>query len=202
MDEKWNFFEIRKHEGKLLDFREIFDNENPVHLEIGSGRGEFISMKSLLLRDKNFLGIELKTKRIEDTLKKLDLQRHRNVRLMRLFVDEKITEIIPASSVEHIYINHPDPWPKKKHNRRRLIQNGFIDALKEILKTKGIIEINTDHEDYARWILDIFRRRDDFKIVYENGFTKIPSEGHIVTHFEEKKRKEGFDPFFMKFRKI
>ena len=202
MNEKRNFFEIKIDKEKQLDFREIFGNDNPIHLEIGSGRGEFISLKSLLLWNKNFLGIELKDKRIEDTLKKLDLEKHKNVRLMRLFVDENITKVIPTESIEHIYIIHPDPWPKRKHHKNRLIQNDFIDALYKILKIKGILEINTDHEEYALWILNIFRQRDDFKIFYEDGFTTIPPEGHIVTHFEAKKRKEGFEPFFMKFKKI
>ncbi|HHE37676.1 MAG TPA: tRNA (guanosine(46)-N7)-methyltransferase TrmB [Candidatus Cloacimonetes bacterium] len=202
LEKKRGFFKIGLEDEKLLNFKEIFGNENPVHLEIGSGRGEFISMKSLVLWNKNFLGLELKDKRIDDTLKKLNSEHHRNVRLIRLLVDEKITDWISENSIERIYINHPDPWPKKKHHKNRLIQNDFLDALYKILKFKGVIEINTDHRDYAEWIVEIFKARDDFKVMYENGFSRIPAEGHIVTHFEEKKRREGFEPLFMRFKKI
>lgn len=202
LDKKRDFFKIELEDGKLLNFKEIFGNENPVHLEIGSGRGEFISMKSLVLWNKNFLGLEFKDKRIDDTLKKLDNEHHRNVRLIRLLVDEKITNWIPKNSIERIYINHPDPWPKKKHHKNRLIKNGFLDALTKILKTKGVIEINTDHREYAEWIVEVFKERNDYKVMYENGYSRFPSEGHIVTHFEEKKRKEGFESLFMRFKKI
>jgi len=202
LDEKRDFFKIDLKENEIMNFNKIFGNENPVHLEIGSGRGEFISLKSLVLWNKNFLGLELKDKRIDDTLKKLDLGHHRNVRLLRLLVDEKITNCIPENSSERIYINHPDPWPKKRHHKNRLIQPEFLDALYKILKFKGVIEINTDHLEYANWIIDVFNKRNDYKIMCENGFSKIPAEGHIVTHFEEKKRKEGFEPLFMRFKKV
>ena len=202
LESKRKFFKIGLEDEKLLKFIEIFRNENPVHLEIGSGRGEFISMKSLVLWNKNFLGMEFKDKRIDDTLKKLDSEHHRNVRLIRLLVDEKITNWIPENSIERIYINHPDPWPKKKHHKNRLIQNDFLDALYKILKLKGVIEINTDHQEYAEWIVSLFDRRDDYDIMYEKGFSRIPAEGHIVTHFEEKKRREGFEPLFMRFKKV
>jgi len=201
LEQKRDFFKIEIEDEKLLNFKEIFGNENPVHLEIGSGRGEFISMKSLVLWNKNFLGMELKDKRIDDTLKKLDLEHHQNVRLIRLLVDEKITNWILEDSIERIYINHPDPWPKKKHHKNRLIQNDFLDALYKILKFKGVIEINTDHREYAEWIVSLFDERDDYETMYKNGFSRIPAEGHIVTHFEEKKRREGFEPLFMRFKK-
>ena len=101
-----------------------------------------------------------------------------------------------------IYIIHPDPWPKRKHHKNRLIRHGFIDVLWRILKSRGFIEISTDHKDYANWIVQHFRERKDFESVYDKGFIKNPKEEHIETFFEKKKREEGFEPFFMKYRKV
>ena len=85
------FFEIKIPKGKLLNFSEIFDNNNPVHLEIGSGKGEFSKQKSILEPDNNFLGIELKAKRIFTILKKINELENPNVRLDQFYVDEYIT---------------------------------------------------------------------------------------------------------------
>jgi tRNA (guanine-N7-)-methyltransferase len=201
IEQKEEFFCIPHNDNELLDFAAIFGNDNPVYIEIGCGKGEFIATKSLVEWDRNFLGIEVKGERIRSILHKLDPQRHTNVRLMRLYVDASVINIIPRHSIRRIFIIHPDPWPKRKHHKNRLIQDGFIDTLNQILRLRGDVELATDHQGYARWIVEHFNARDDFKPLYENGFTTLPRAGHIVTYFEEVKRKEGYPPYFMRFRK-
>ncbi|MCK4957442.1 MAG: tRNA (guanosine(46)-N7)-methyltransferase TrmB [Candidatus Cloacimonetes bacterium] len=201
LEEKRAFFEIDVTERKLLDFKEIFGNDNQVFLEIGSGMGEFLRMRSLINHNRNFIGIEIKEKRLRQIVNNMDVERHKNVRVMRLFVDEAVTEIIPEGSIKHVFINHPDPWPKQKHHKNRIIQDKFIDTLNKLLKRKGIVWIATDDEEYAKWIVEKFSKREDFVSMYEGGFSRLPEAGHIVTYFEEMKRKEGFDPYFLKFRK-
>jgi len=199
LEQKREFFII---EVKELDFQQIFGNSNPIHLEIGCGRGEFLAMKSRVKWDKNFLGIEVKPNRIKSILKKLEPQQHNNVRLLQMFVDAQSSQIIPPNSIEMIYINHPDPWPKRRHHKRRLLQDEFIDILHRILIPGGSLQVITDHKDYAEWITQKFLARQDFFSKYEEGCTKIPFEGHIVTYFEKEKRLEGNDPIFMKFKKV
>lgn len=202
LKEKRAYFEINVDERPLLNFQEIFGNENTVYLEIGSGKGEFIAYRSLVNYDTNFVGIEIKNNRVDSICRKLDVARHTNVKLMRLFVDANVTEVIPEKSIKRIFINHPDPWPKTKHHKNRLINDKFIDTLNKILKLRGVVEIITDHVGYAQWIIDHFKVREDFISEYPEGFSKIPKMGHIVTYFEEVKRKEGWEPIFMKFRKV
>ncbi len=201
LEEKRIFFEIDCTERKLWNFTEIFGNDNQVYLEIGSGMGEFLRMRALINHNRNFVGIEIKDKRLKQIINNLDVQRHNNVRVARLFVDDKVTEVIPEGSIKKVFINHPDPWPKKKHHKNRLIQPAFIDTLNRIMKRKGIVWIATDDQDYAKWIVDKFSVRPDFESMYEEGFSRDPEAGHIVTYFEEMKRKEGFPPYFLKFRK-
>ena len=120
---------------------------------------------------------------------------------MKLFVDENLKKCIPEKSISKIYIIHPDPWPKRKHHKNRLINDGFINVLSEILKPDGRLEIATDHSEYAEWIIKLFAVRKDFVSKYEKGYSNIPAEGHIETYFEMKKQQEGFKPIFMEFKK-
>ena len=199
---KREFFEIHLNSDNQLNFVNIFGNDNPVHLEIGSGRGEFLIQKALDFPDVNFLGVDIKEKRIKTMLRKLDLEKHKNVRLLRTLVDENITNRVKANSLEKIYILHPDPWPKRKHHKHRLIQESFIDALSQILVLNGILEVATDHEEYANWIIKLFEDRTDFVSQFKGGFARTSQEGNIETYFDIKKRSEGFEPFFMKYEKI
>ena len=201
LEKKRDFFEFQPKQEKGLDFIETFGNTNPVHLEIGSGRGEFLIQKALNLTDVNFLGIELKEKRIKTILRKLDFKLHKNVRILKLFVGENLKKCIQEKSISKIYIIHPDPWPKRKHHKNRLINDRFIDVLSEILKPDGRLEIATDHSGYAEWIIELFAARKDFVSKYKNGYSNIPAEGHIETYFEMKKQQEGFKPIFMEFKK-
>ncbi len=188
----------------LLDYKKIFGNENPVHLEIGCGKGEFIHALPPKRPNINFLGIELKMKRVLMILKKIDEENHSNVRIMKLFVDAKVTEIIPAESLDVIYIQHPDPWPKRRHHKHRLIQQDFIDSLYKILKPGGTVELSTDHADYAMWIVDEFAQRKDFESLYTDGFTRVSpyKDEHIETYFEKVNADIGNEPYFMHYKKI
>jgi tRNA (guanine-N7-)-methyltransferase len=199
---KRDFFQIEIVKGEIINFERLFGNSHPVHLEIGSGRGEFLIQKAEQNPQVNFFALELKEKRIKTILRKLDPQIHENVRLSRVLVDASITEYLEENSLEMIYIIHPDPWPKRKHFKNRIIQKEFITHLKKILKPKGEIFISTDHKEYAFWIMKQFNERNDFKSFYENGCTHISPKGHIETHFEKIKKQEGYKPFYMRFIKI
>lgn len=195
-------FVIEVKEDQLLDFAEIFGNNKPVHIEIGSGKGEFISQKCRENRDINFVGIELNPHRITSIMKKLSLTEDNNVRLLKHYVDKEISKLIPKNSIPVIYIQHPDPWPKRKHHKYRLINQDFIDTLNIMLQKGGRVEIATDHPGYSEWIIEHFKQRQDFVSLFEKSFTYEKQEGHIETYFEEIKRAEGFEPIFMFYRKV
>jgi tRNA (guanine-N7-)-methyltransferase len=202
LQEKLDFFKIKVEEDKQLDYVELFGNSNPVHVEIGSGKGEFLARKALQHPEINFIGIELKRKRIITITKKLNIEEHCNVRLANFYVDHNITKHIKPHSIDCIYIQHPDPWPKRRHHKNRLFQHPFIDALAIMLKDNCEVRIATDHDDYTKWIVKHFKERKDFSAKFENGFTTEPYEGHIVTYFETVKLQEGFEPKFMHYKKL
>ncbi|NLK49242.1 MAG: tRNA (guanosine(46)-N7)-methyltransferase TrmB [Candidatus Cloacimonetes bacterium] len=197
-----DFFVLPPHEG-MVDYGAVFGNANPVYIEIGSGKGEFISQYPTLYPDANFLGFEVREKRIRNILKKLDTTRNPNVRLMVELVDEGIRERLPAESVEGVFIQHPDPWPKRRHHRRRLIQPVFLEALAYILKKDGFVQISTDHAEYATWIEREFAQCPLFKPVFSETIQNSPHlENHVVTWFEEEQRRQGYEPQFMFYHKV
>jgi tRNA (guanine-N7-)-methyltransferase len=203
MQEKRDKFLLQVKPEKQLDFKLIFHNQNPVYLEIGSGKGEFISGYSLLHQDWNFIGFELKSKRIDIILRKLDLEMHENVRLATFMIDKSIGQIIPDDSVHGVFIQHPDPWPKRKHFKRRLVQKEFLDALSQIIKTGGIVQVSTDHTEYAQWIWKEFSGRQDFVARNSEGMSTKPMLGeHIITYYEREQRRLGYEPRHMLFQKL
>jgi tRNA (guanine-N7-)-methyltransferase len=199
---KKNAFLIKVEKGKLLDFQAIFGNDQPVFLEIGSGKGEFLSEYALLHPELSFIGFEYQSKRVDITLRKLDLAKHGNVRLATFMIDEKIREIIPVGSVSGIFIQHPDPWPKRKHFKRRLVQQDFLDALSLIVKPEGFIQVSTDHAEYANWIWKEFSKRQDFMPSGADGISLQPLlDEHVITFYEREQRRLGFEPKHMLFIK-
>ena len=201
LEEKRKLFLITPQDGQKLDFRSFFANDHPLHIEIGSGRGEFLLKSSQQNPGVNYVGIELKEKRISTILKQINTIDHQNIRLMKAYVDSELLSHVPENSINRIYIFHPDPWPKRKHHKNRLIQPVFIENLLPILSPEGSVVISTDFKDYASEIVKVFSQNSGYKSVYEEGFSREPEPGHIVTYFEIKLRKEGFDPYFMRFNK-
>lgn len=188
---------------KPLDYVQIFSNQNPVYIEIGSGKGEFISAYSALHPAWNFIGFELRGKRINNILKKLSPALHSNVRLARKFIDDSISSFLPAESVAGVFIQHPDPWPKRKHHRRRLVNQEFLASLASIMQQGAFVQVSTDHEEYASWIVDEFIRSPYFSSVYEDIVLQHSGlDEHVVTWFEQEQRRRGFEPKFMLFKKL
>ena len=127
---------------------------------------------------------------------------NKNVRLLNLFIDERVKDWVKAKTVEQIIIFHPDPWPKRKHFNRRLIQHAFIDSLSYLLKNNGILKISTDHPDYAEWIIKHFRERDEYIPLFNDESRLIFPEDHFTTYFDELKASEGYPPQFLYYKKI
>ncbi len=197
-----DFFLIELDEGQV-DFSKLFSNGHPVYLEIGSGKGEFISQYPTHHPDWNFIGLEVRGKRIDNILRKLSPIVNPNVRIARCYVDAKINERFVPDSISGAYIQHPDPWPKKKHHRRRLINQDFLNALSQVLKHDAFVQVSTDHDDYASWIVDEFMQNPYFEPVYDKNILEIPLlDEHIVTWFEHEQKRRGFDPKYMLYRKI
>ncbi len=141
-------------------WQEVFGNDNPIRLEIGCGKGDFVKGMAEKNQNVNFIAIEKATDIIVLALEKVKKAELRNVRFINC--DAAIlTEVFPSHFFDTIYINFPDPWPKKRHAKRRLTSSLFLDIFKELLTSDGSIHFKTDNRDLFDYSLESFK---------ENGY--------------------------------
>src|SRR6478752_7824401 len=136
-----------------LDLERIFGRKAPLHVDLGCGDASFLCALAQRLPDNNFLGIERLTGRIRSSARKvasLD-----NVRLLQIESSYAVRYLLPAGSVETFYLLFPDPWPKRRHHRRRIVTPDFLSSIHAALQKDGSIYIATDDVDYFREIKEI-----------------------------------------------
>jgi tRNA (guanine-N7-)-methyltransferase len=124
----------------------------PLLLEIGFGRGEFLFDLAGRQPGRACLGVERSRKRVLKTARRLARTPLRNVRLLHAPAELAVAELLPPASLCEVWINFPDPWPKKRHQRRRLLQPAFVAALASRLAAGASLHVATDHAPYAEWI--------------------------------------------------
>ena len=145
-----------------LDFDKIFERKAPVQVDLGCGEGSFLRALAQRMPDKNFLGIERLLDRIRASARKaatLD-----NVRLLRVESFYAVRFLLSAGSVERFYLLFPDPWPKRRHHRRRIVKPDFLSAVHAALKNDGSIYMATDDVDYFGIIKEVAQADRGFVI--------------------------------------
>ena len=133
---------------EIVDFKKIFGRTNPLHIEIGSGRGTFIVSESKAFPQNDYLGIEWTSKCYRYAVDRLGRWNIANARLLRTEALFFLAHNIPPACADCLHIYFPDPWPKKKHNRRRFFSTQNLPLLLRCLKPYGTIKFVTDHSDY------------------------------------------------------
>ena len=156
-----------------LDWPAIFGSSAPVHVEIGPGKGEFLLELAGQQPDNNFVGIEIRRKRVAKIAGKLAQAGITNVRLILGNAKTVLDSFLTPASVAGFFIHFPDPWPKRRHQQRRLFDNQFINNLRRLLPPGGKVYITTDVADYAQQIGALFRDNDAFvqEYSYNDNFT-------------------------------
>ena len=162
--------------------------EFPLIVDIGFGDGELLVATAEDHVENNFIGIEVYDAGIGHCLKLIDERKVNNLKLISGDAVEVMKFGLPNNSINEINLFFPDPWPKKRHHKRRIINNGFIELMSEKLVKSGIVNISTDWEDYADQIENLFLKRRDF--------LKISSVArNINTKFERRGISLGHDIF-------
>lgn len=147
-------------DGKV-DLLQIFGRHGPVHIEIGSGKGTFLLHQAKAQPNDNFLGIEWANRYYRYIVDRIGRWGLTNVRIIRTDAADFIAESVPNGSVDCFHIYFPDPWPKKRHHKRRFICPANLEHLIRGLKAGGQLRIATDHADYFEQIKKVIAAESD-----------------------------------------
>jgi tRNA (guanine-N7-)-methyltransferase len=174
----------------------------PLVVEIGFGRGEFLLGMAQREPEQAFVGVEYSYKRALKMARRLARLEIANVRLVEARAEDLVRDVLTDASVATFWVNFPDPWPKKRHFRRRLFQPGLVSRLADRLVPGGRLEVATDHRDYAEWIDEILR--DEPKLANRNApdpWRSTPPDDRTPTAYELEWRALGRDFHFFSYER-
>jgi len=175
-----------------IDFARIFGRTGRVHIEIGSGKGTFLVNQAKSEPEVNFLGIERASRYYRYSVDRIGRWALKNVRILRTDAADFIRNNIPERAVDCFHIYFPDPWPKRKHHKRRFFKPASFEELLRTLKTDGEIKVATDHREYFKAITEIIE--NNTARVRQIPFQPTSSAGigeWVGTNFERKYLKEN-----------
>ena len=175
----------------------------PLDLEIGTGNGYHFAHLASSQLDRGVVGIEVKYKPLIQAIRRaLKLGAENNAFMIR-YDASLVSEIFDTEELNNVYIHHPDPWPKEKQWKHRLIQDGFLKDLHKTMKKDSFVEFKTDDESYYDWSLEIFKE-SDFEINFQTRdlHNSEKAKTNFITHFENIFLKKGQPIFYLKAFKV
>ena len=162
-----------------LDWRQVFQTAGPIEVDVGCGKGGFLLWAAQARRGSNFVGIERRLVRLRKVEKKVQRLGLTNIRLIRIEASYCIGKLVPDDSISVYHIHFPDPWPKRRHQARRLFQPGFVADLHRTLRKDGAVNVTTDDEDYFARIESVMAHGERFAGIAPE---RLPEEA--MTEFE------------------
>ena len=180
--------DVEKVKSSPYYFDEIIKNNFPNEIEIGMGKGIFIITKAFNNKKINYYGIDKFATVILKACNKLkNLEQLNNLKFLTTNV-EHIFDYFPKHFFQTIYLNFSDPWPKKRHEKRRLTSSSFLDLYKQMLTKTGHVEFKTDNDNLYEYSLETLKKRSDVKIIeHSKDFYRTrPINKYIQTEYEKK----------------
>jgi tRNA (guanine-N7-)-methyltransferase len=182
-----------------IDARTLFGDERPLHFEIGFGSGEHLAGRADLLPDHGFIGAEPFLNGVVGALGHI---RDRHLANVRLHMGDAIDvlERLPDASLRFVYLLHPDPWPKARHAKRRMVNSGPLDLIAAKLEPGGELRLGTDDPTYCRWAMMVMGGRADFEWLAESAADfLIRPGGWPETRYEAKARRERREVWYFRY---
>jgi len=187
---------------QLLDLSEVFGNDNPVYLEIGFGNGESLAEMARQHPERNYIGIEVHGPGVGHLLMKLEEYGCENVRICRHDAVEVLEHVIPDAALQGVYLFFPDPWHKKRHHKRRIVQPEFLELLARKIRPGGLFHAATDWQNYAEHMLHVLNGASHiFRNTAEEDFIVRP-EDRPLTKFEQRGLRLGHGVWDLVFERI
>ncbi|MBX9973387.1 tRNA (guanosine(46)-N7)-methyltransferase TrmB [Cytobacillus firmus] len=179
--------EPEKYKGK---WKEAFDKDQPLHIEIGTGKGRFITGMAKANPEINYIGIELADSVIVTALDRIIEDELPNVKLLNVNAND-LRDYFEKGEVNRVYLNFSDPWPKKRHAKRRLTYRSFLEIYEDILGDKGEIHFKTDNQGLFESSLMSFSEYGMLLTFVSLDLHNSDYEGNIMTEYEEKFSSRG-----------
>ena len=184
------------------DWSDHFQNNKALNLEIGFGSGNFLIEKAIQDPGGNFIGMDFYHKGIRKVITRLDRLKIENVRIIYGDAREKFPLAFKDGELAEIFINFPDPWPKKRHLKRRLIKPPFVEQLSRKLTPEGVLRVATDYEPYAVEILDFIEADPNLSNKNIEGGFSAERTDCPKTKYEKTFLNAGKKIFYLDFKKV
>ncbi len=183
--------DVKMHKGSFKS--DIFQNNNPLYIEIGMGKGQFITTLARNNPDINYIGIERYSSVCLRAVQKVADEEIPNLRFI-CFDAAEITDIFDKNEIDQIYLNFSDPWPKDRHAKRRLTSSTFLDRYDAILVPDGHIEFKTDNRDLFDFSIEEINNHPLWHtdaVTYDLHHDETMNMGNVMTEYEEKFSSQG-----------
>ena len=190
LNELWHDYGVDLNE-KKLDFNKLFLSKNNVTLEVGFGNGDSLLEMAIDQPNQNFLGVEVYEAGVGRLINEANKNKLSNLKIIKDDAVEVLTNNILDNSISHFQLFFPDPWHKKKHHKRRIVQISFLDLLSKKLKKDGVVHIATDWENYAEHIMELLESHSHFKNCAGDHMYSLRPKNRPLTKFENRGQKLG-----------
>jgi tRNA (guanine-N7-)-methyltransferase len=175
----------------MIDPREIFGRDNMLNLEIGFGMGQSLADMAEAAPEQDFIGVEVHLPGVGALLKEIEDRGLENIRVYAIDANDVVDLCLPDAALDRVMVFFPDPWPKKKHHKRRLVQHDFVQRLRHKLRVGGVLHLATDWENYAEHMMEIMGESEGFENAVEPSvFAPRPDE-RPMTKFERRGENLG-----------
>ena len=184
-----------------IDPKEVFQRDSHVVLEIGYGMGQSLVQMAQAAPEKDFIGVEVHLPGVGSLL---NLAEEAGIKNIRTYKDDaiEVLQLIPDNSIDTIQLFFPDPWHKKRHHKRRIVQPEFVQTLRRILKSGGVFHMATDWENYAEHMMEVMEEQEGYaNVAGANQYIPRP-EHRPLTKFEKRGQNKGHGVWDLIYKKI
>jgi tRNA (guanine-N7-)-methyltransferase len=201
LNELWVKYGI-SNETSLLNLSETFNRSAPKVLEIGFGNGHSLAQMAAENSENDYLGIEVHRPGVGALLLLIEEQGQNNIRLICDDAVEVLKHRLADGSLDRVQLFFPDPWHKKRHHKRRIVQPDFVSLIAQKLKSGGIFHLATDWEDYALHMIEVMNQSANFKNTASNGGFVPRPDYRPLTKFEQRGKRLGHGVWDLIYKKI
>lgn len=189
-DKQWSVYGLSLYSGKL-DFQQTYGRQAPVVLEIGFGMGDSLLQMAQSEPDKDFLGVEVHPPGVGRLINNAGKQGTNNLRVYMADAIDVLEDCVPDNSIDRFQLYFPDPWHKKKHHKRRIVQPAFVQRIRQKLKIGGMFHLATDWENYAEHMMEVMCTAEGYtNLAGDYQYAERP-DYRPVTKFEKRGERLG-----------